>query len=142
MTSEDDYGNAFSRHCGNYTGAAEEECRICGSVRTMDRREADRQDTEAAEKASAYNLSAEGLEFWRKRSLKNDGAIMVYDGGTVCRLESGDAFNGESQVLSEGKQGRWFGPRFVFVRGEKRQDNSESQDAAAIKADQDNRSLK
>lgn len=118
LTSKDDYGNWSSRHYGGYHGVDEEECRGCGVVRNMDRAEAERLDAAAAVKAAAFNLSAEGLEFWRKRSLKDDGAIMISDGGSVERLESGDQYNGHGEVLSEGLQDKWFGAEIIFKRGE------------------------
>lgn len=117
LTSKDDYGNILSRHWGNYGGCDQEECRGCGLVREMDRELAKRQDAEEADQAAKFNLSDEGLSHWQRRSLKGDGKIMVYDGGTVCRLESGDPYNGESEVLSKGHDGKWFGPEMIFERG-------------------------
>lgn len=117
LTAKDDYG-AFGRHWGGYGGCDQEECVLCGELRTVPYHVTEAREKNEKDAAAIYNLSEKGIEHWRRRSLKNDGPIMIYDDGTVTRLEFGTVFNGESQVLSSGHGSRKMEPMMIFRRGE------------------------
>ncbi len=118
LTSADDYGRFGSKHWGRYGGVDQEECTVCGECRYIEYGRNERRLAAERETAAEYNLSADGIEHWRKRSKKNDGPIMIGDGGTVSRLEFGTIFNGECQILSQGRDSKSMMPIMIFRRGE------------------------
>jgi hypothetical protein len=59
LTSEEDYGNARSRHWGGYTGCEQEECRTCGIVRYVQGWQSWRYELDDAERRVAYLKSTE-----------------------------------------------------------------------------------